>query len=197
MLKAPTPSHQTGLVDTGTAAMAVLLLLLILASFWAGVFYEGRRVLEAAQQELQDAHQRGQRKAAWLQDQHAASNLRLQQHIAALQSQLSTDQGQANEKHQTANAGVRAGTVRVRVPIVSASCTASQPLPATGSAAAATASTHAQLEPAAAANLADIAHDGDAAIRELNACIAQYGAVQASLAQWALTLKAAEHAQTR
>ncbi|MBP9942543.1 MAG: hypothetical protein KBF33_14310, partial [Comamonas sp.] len=48
--------------------------------------------------------------------------------------------------------------------------------------------THAQLDPAAAADLAAIPHEGDAAIRELNTCIAQYNQVKQAQQDWLASL---------
>ncbi|MBP8150585.1 MAG: hypothetical protein KAX91_00455, partial [Xylophilus sp.] len=59
------------------------------------------------------------------------------------------------------------------------------------------ATAHAQLEPATAAALAAIPHEGDAAIRDLNTCIAQYNAVKRTMDAWTETLKDASHAQAR
>lgn len=191
-------STSFGLLDAGFAATAVLLAALIFACFYAGVFYEGRRVAQAAKAELQDMQQRSQRAQAWLRDARQASEEQLQQQIRTYQAQLQTDQGKANATHHTLAAGMRSGTVSVRIPIVPTSC-AAHGVPAARVPGAGSATTHAQLEPAAAADLADIAHEGDAAIRQLNACIAQYNAVRSAFEQWRVTLNQAEvqHAQTR
>jgi len=58
------------------------------------------------------------------------------------------------------------------------------------------AAAHAQLDPAAAADLATITHEGDASIRELNYCIAQYNAVKDAHDAWRLKLEGMAHAQT-
>lgn len=191
-------STSTGLLDAGFAATIVLFLALILASFYSGVLYEGRRVVQAAKAELQDMQLRSLRTQAWMRDARQVSEDQLQQRIQTLKNKLSTEQGQADAKHQTLTAGMRTGTVSVRVPVVPTSC-AAHGVPAASVPAAGFAATHAQLEPAAAANLADIAHDGDAAIRDLNSCIDRYNAVKASFDQWRLTLQQAEvqHAQTQ
>lgn len=180
------------------AADVLLFTALLLAGFTAGLFYESSRAAHAAQAELRDLQQRQARTVAWLRGERVQSESRLQRHISQLATQLSTDQGKANEEHHTHVAGLRAGTVSVRVPIVPASC---QPA---GSAAAPhagaePAAPHAQLDPAAAATLAAIPHEGDAAIRDLNACIAQYNAVKDSLDQWLAQMTQhaeASHAQT-
>lgn len=178
-------------------ADAVLYAVLLIAGAAAGMAYEASRNAHADKTELQDLQKRTARSTAWLRDAKASSDATLTQRIADLQAQLSTTQGQANEKHQTHVAGVRAGTVSVRVPIVPASCT-SHSIRTTDGAAAAAAATHAQLDPAAAANIAAIPHEGDAAIRELNSCIAQYNAVRQAQQDWLASLKHLElqHDQT-
>ena len=178
-------------------ADAVLYAVLLIAGAAAGIAYESSRNAQAEKTELQDLQKRTARTTNWLRDAKTSSDATLTQRIADLQAQLSTTQGQANEKHQAHVAGVRAGTVSVRVPIVPASCT-SHSIRSTDGAAAAAAATHAQLDPAAAADLAAIPHEGDAAIRELNLCIDQYNAVSTQLQQWRQTLTQLEvsHAQT-
>lgn len=171
-------------------ATAALLCATLIATFYAGVLYEGRRVAQAATAELQDLQRRQARATAWMRGERTASENTLRAEIQTLQTQLSQAQGTADAAYQTHLAGLRAGTVRVRVPVVPASCaTGLQPA---GHAGAAAAAASAELDPAAAADLAGIAHDGDTGIRELNQCIAQYNAVRDALARWHATLKAAD-----
>lgn len=87
---------------------------------------------------------------------------------------------------------VRAGAVRVSVPVRPAACS---PAGHAGAPPAAQpAATRAELDPAAAADLAAIARDGDSAIVNLNACIDHYNAVRSA----ASTLNATpDHAQTQ
>lgn len=179
-------------------ADVLLYAVLLAAGAIAGITYESSRQAQADKTELQELQRRAASNAAWLRGERVASENRLNQQIADLYTQLSTTQGQANEKHQTHVAGVRSGTVSVRVPIVPASC----PSVGVGTSASATAAaptTHAQLDPAAAADLAAIPHEGDAAIRELNTCIAQYNQVKQAQQDWLASLKNLEppHAQTR
>lgn len=176
-------------------ADALLYTVLLAAGGFAGIFYESRNAAVAAQQELQDLQRRTAITTAWLRGERTASETRMQAQISALQSQLSQEQGQANEKHHTHVAGVRAGTVSVRVPIVPASCQSSG-LPGAGVSSAEPAAAHAQLDPAAAADLATITHEGDASIRDLNYCIAQYNAVKDAHDAWRLKLEGMAHAQT-
>lgn len=171
---------------------ALLYALLLVAGFYAGVLHEGRSVAIAAKAELQDLQQRAARTSAWLRDEKAQLQTDLQGQIDQLRSQLNQDQGQANATHHTHVAGVRAGTVSVRVPVVPASCTSHGLQPA-GLSSPAAATAHAQLDPAAAADLAAIPHDGDTAIRELNLCIAQYSQVKAAHDKWRATLREVAH----
>lgn len=177
-------------------ADALLYTIIIVLAATAGMQYQAHRHAQADKAELQDLQRRAAANAAWLRSERKASEERLNQHIAKLYTQLSQAQGKANEDHQAHVAGLRAGAVSVRVPIVPASCTSDSVRPA-GNAAAAAAATHAQLDPAAAADLAAIPHEGDAAIRELNACIAQYNAVKEQMDEWRSTLLHMEagHAQ--
>ena len=171
-------------------ATAVLLCAALIAAFYAGRLHEGRRLAQAATAELQDLQRRQARATAWLRDERTASENTLRAEIQALQTQLNQAQGSADADHQTHLAGLRAGTVRVRVPVVPARCAAAvQPA---GHAGAAVAAASAELEPAAAAELAGIAHDGDTGIRELNQCIGQYNSVRAALGRWRATLEATD-----
>ncbi len=80
-------------------------------------------------------------------------------------------------------AGVRAGRIRLSIPVIASApapaCTthhgaaAADPAPA-----AEPAETRAELAPAAAQSLVAIADDGDSAIRDLNHCIDRYNAVR-------------------
>ena len=178
-------------------ANVLLYAVLLAAGAIAGITYESDQQARADKAEQQDLQRRAASNAAWLRGERIASESQLKLQIAGLYDQLSTQQGQANEDHQTHVDGVRSGTVSVRVPIVPTSCPAHSVRTAEHSAAAA-APTYAQLDPAAAADLAAIPHEGDAAIRELNTCIAQYGQVKQAYDDWLHTLTQLElgHAQT-
>lgn len=196
MVSAPKPDLKSeGFIDSGLLSTALLYAILLIAGFYAGVLYEGRSVAIAAKAELQDLQQRAARTSAWLRDEKAQLEKDLRRELSQLRTQLNQDQGQANETHHTLVAGLRAGTVGVRVPVVPASCTSHglQPAGVSGTGAA---TAHAQLDPAAAADLAAIPHDGDASIRELNFCIAQYNQVKTAYDKWRAVLQEAEHAQT-
>lgn len=178
-------------------ADVLLYAVLLAAGAVAGIGYESARMSKAYTVEVRDLQRRAASNAAWLRGERVTSEARLGQQVANLQDQLSKEQGQANENHQNFVDSVRNGTVSVRVPIVPASCSAHSPYPATD-APPATQAAHAQLDPAAAANLAAIPHEGDAAIRDLNFCIAQYNQVKAQQDDWLNTLLQLElsHAQT-
>lgn len=176
-------------------ADVLLYAVLLAAGAIAGITYENSRQAQADKTELQELQRRAASNAAWLRGERVASENRLTQQIADLYTQLSTTQDQANEKHQTHVAGVRSGTVSVRVPIVPTSCQPAGIRPA-GLPAAQAEPAHAQLDPAAAASLAGISHDGDQAIRELNHCIAQYNAVKQAFADWRRKIQELDHAQT-
>lgn len=178
-------------------ADVLLYAVLLAAGAVAGITYEASRQAQTDKTELLELQRRAASNAAWLRGERVANETRLTQQIADLYTQLSTTQSQANEDHQTHVAGVRSGTVSVRVPIVPASCPAdSVRTPHLSTAAAEP--TYAQLDPAAAADLAAIPHEGDAAIRELNTCIAQYGQVKRAFDAWLQSLTQLElgHAQT-
>lgn len=178
-------------------ADVLLYAILIAAGATAGITYESAQQAKSDKVELQDLQNRTARTTAWLRDARASSEATLNQQIADLQAQLTATQGKANEDHQTHVAGVRSGTVSVRVPIVPASCPADS-VRTTDLSPAAAEPTYAQLDPAAAADLAAIPHEGDAAIRELNTCIAQYGQVKRAFDAWLQRLTQLElgHAQT-
>lgn len=179
-------------------ADVLLYAVLLAAGIITGIAYESASQAQADKTELQELQRRAASNAAWLRGERVTSEQRLNQQLVDLYAQLSKDQGKANEKHQTHIAGVRDGTVSVRVPIVPASCPAHGVQP-TQHAAAAAEPTYAQLDPAAAADLAAIPHEGDAAIRDLNACISQYSAVKVQMDEWLQRLQTLEqpHAQAR
>ncbi|WP_313570011.1 hypothetical protein [Comamonas terrigena] len=182
--------------STDRLAVAVLLCAVLLASFYAGVLFEGRRVARAATVELQDLQRRHARTTAWLRGERTEAEASLRHRITTLENQLSNDQKEADAAHNTHLAGLGAGTVRVHVPVVlPASCQPAGIQPP-GLSGAEPGPTYAELDPAAAASLAGISHDGDQAIRELNHCIAQYGEVKQAFTAWRQKLQELDHAQT-
>ena len=181
--------------STDRLAVAALLCAVVLGAFYAGVLFEGRRVARIAAVELQDLQRRHARTTAWLRGERTAAEAGLRHRITALETQLGQDQKEADATHHTHLAGLGAGTVSVRIPIVPASCQPARVRP-TGLSAAQAEPAHAQLDPAAAASLAGISHDGDQAIRELNHCIAKYNTVKQAFADWRRKILELDHAQT-
>lgn len=178
--------HQRGLLGSQFLLSGVLLLALFLAAFYMGVLYEGRSAAKAQQTALQDQQRKADEAADKLRAERDATERGLRTQIADQKAQLETIQGTANAAHQTHVAGVRAGTVRVRVPIVPAvpaSCGPAPRGPAQGGAAGPE-TAYAQLDPTAAADLAGIAHDGDQGIRELNHCIDRYELMRKAMDRW-------------
>lgn len=66
-----------GFLDTSLAAMVTLFAVVIIASFYAGVLYEGRSTARQAQSDLQAQQQSTQRTIFWLADERSASDTRL------------------------------------------------------------------------------------------------------------------------
>jgi len=178
--------HLRGLIAAHILVPAALLLVLLVATFYAGVFHEGRRATQAQQTALQAQQRKADQAVDKLRAERDGTERDLRKQIADQKAQLETIQGTANAAHQTHVAGVRAGTVRVRVPIVPevpASCGPETRSPAQGGAAGPE-TAYAQLDPTAAADLAGIAHDGDQGIRELNYCIDRYELMRKAMDRW-------------
>ena len=179
-----------------TAASPITLLALCAACFFSGAAWKTQQHNKEAQAQKQ-AHARAlQALSSKLEQSRAKLQSILDQQTTTLQATNAKEQAQANAHHHTLDTGLRTGAIGLRVPIVPASCIA-HAVPATDHPSAQPATAHAQLEPATAAALAAIPHEGDAAIRDLNTCIAQYNAVKAAHDQWRQALqKDAFHAQT-
>ena len=180
-----------------TAASPITLLALCAACFFSGAAWKTQQHTKQAQAQ-QQAHARAlQALSSKLEQSRANLQSILDQQTTTLQATNAKEQAQANAHHHTLDTGLRTGAIGLRVPIVPASCIAPA-VPTTDHPSAQPATAHAQLEPATAAALAALPHEGDAAIRDLNTCIAQYNAVKTAYDQWRLALqKEATHAQTR
>ena len=180
-----------------TAASPITLLALCAACFFSGAAWKTQQHTQQAQAQ-QQAHARAlQALSSKLEQSRAKLQSTLDQQTTTLQATNAKEQAQANAHHHTLDTGLRTGAIGLRVPIVPASCV-TPAVPTTDHPSAQPAAAHAQLEPAAAANLAAIPHEGDAAIRDLNTCIAQYNAVKNAHDQWRQNLqKDTPHAQTR
>ena len=179
-----------------TAASPITLLALCAASFFSGAAWKTQQHNKQAQAQ-QQAHARAlQALSSKLEQSRAKLQSTLDQQTTTLQATNAKEQAQANAHHHTLDTGLRTGAIGLRVPIVPASCIPTA-VPAASHPSAQPATAHAQLEPATAAALAALPHEGDAAIRDLNTCIAQYNAVKAAHDQWRQALqKDAFHAQT-
>ena len=179
-----------------TAASPITLLALCAACFFSGAAWKTQQHTQQAQAQ-QEAHARAlQALSSKLEQSRANLQSILDQQTTTLQATNAKEQAQANAHHHTLDTGLRTGAIGLRVPIVPASCIAPA-VPTTDHPSAQPATAHAQLEPATAAALAALPHEGDAAIRDLNTCIAQYNAVKAAHDQWRQALqKDVFHAQT-
>ena len=180
-----------------TAASTITVLALCAACFFSGAGWKTQQHTKQAQAQ-QQAHARAlQALSSKLEQSRANLQSILDQQTTTLQATNAKEQAQANAHHHTLDTGLRTGAIGLRVPIVPSSCIAPA-VPAAQHPSTQPATAHAQLEPATAAALAALPHEGDAAIRDLNTCIAQYNAVKAAHDQWRLALqKEATHAQTR
>ena len=178
-----------------TAASPITLLALCAACFFSGAAWKTQQHTKQAQAQ-QQAHARAlQALSSKLEQSRANLQSILDQQTTTLQATNAKEQAQANANHNTLDTGLRTGAIGLRVPIVPASCQSSG-LPGAGVSSAEPAAAHAQLDPAAAADLATITHEGDASIRDLNYCIAQYNAVKDAHDAWRLKLEGMAHAQT-
>ena len=179
-----------------TAASPITLLALCAACFFSSAAWKTQQHTKQAQAQ-QQAHARAlQALSSKLEQSRDKLQSSLDQQTTTLQATNAKEQAQANAHHHTLDTGLRAGTIGLRVPVVPASCIPTA-VPAASHPSAQPATAHAQLEPATAAALAAIPHEGDAAIRDLNTCIAQYNAVKRTMDAWTETLKDASHAQAR
>ncbi|QPS10282.1 hypothetical protein I6G66_09920 [Delftia acidovorans] len=178
--------HQRGLLGSQFLLPGVLFLAMLLAAFCMGVLYEGRSAAKAQQTALQEQQHKADEAVDKLRAERDATESGLRTQIADQKTRLDTLQGTADAAHQIHVAGVRAGTVRVRVPIVPAVPASCGPAPRgpAQDGAAGPETAYAQLDPTAAANLAGIAHDGDQGIRELNYCIDRYELMRKAMDRW-------------
>ena len=187
--------HQHGLAVVDQVAMAAVVLVAVALAFAAGAFVGAARERGNAQAAQRAAAAGAKAQATALDAGRSGLQTTLGETLANIDTHLQTEQHHAKNESTAYQRGVRAGTVRVSVPVVPASCgptggAAEHAGPGPGQA-------RAQLDQAAAADLDAIAGDGDDAIRDLNACIDKYAAVKRTMDAWAATLEAAGHAQTR
>ena len=175
--------HQRGLNLLNQLVLAALVLVALALAFTLGDWQGAAR-------------ERANAKTTALNAGRHGLQTTLGEELASINTQLQTEQNHAKNESDAYQRGLRAGTVRVSVPVVPASCVG--PIgDAAEHAAPGAEQARADIDPAAAADLDAIAGDGDDAIRDLNACIDKYAAVKRTLDAWAATLEAANHAQAR
>ena len=144
--------------------------------FVAGDFYGGQRAHQEA------ATQRAKADAtAAIQLAEAKENAREQERLiarslATIAENRRKELTDAQADRNRFVAGVRAGTIRLSIPVASCSGNAegTDPAPAAGN----RNETRAELAPAAGETLTAIAGEGDDGIRQLNSCIDAYNAVR-------------------
>jgi prophage endopeptidase len=101
----------------------------------------------------------------------------LNETVAVLDGKAQLERENAKKANDLYHAALRAGAVRVSVPVAAGSCRATGDSTAAGQPAQA----RAELDPAAAGDLDSIAADGDQAIRDLNEVIDLYNAAREAL----------------
>lgn len=156
----------------GVLVMALAMIVLALAAGLAGYALakqHGDAELAQAQQTAKDAADAVAGKIRALEAARVAD-------IDAIAIAHEKEMDDAKAQMDSLRAAVRAGAVRLSVPVKSAAC----PAAASGNPAAAgePAETRAELVPAAADALIGIAADGDAAVRDLNSCIDAYESIR-------------------
>lgn len=168
-------------------ADGLLLVAAVLLAFWLGTL-QGRAdgaltEHEAAEQRERHASDLQAQALAVANERHRATEARLRTDLADQAATFTKTFNDEKAKHARLVADLRAGTVRVSVPVLAAPAAACA-AHAGGDPAAAAGDRHearAELAPAAAADLAAIAGDGDAGIQQLNACIDAFNTVRARL----------------
>lgn len=165
----------------------VLLLVAMLLAFWLGSL-QGRALGGAQEQLAAERHERqvsAQHTAAMLaaDARYRRSEAELLALSAATTESLKQTLIDEKKQHDRLVADLRAGAVRLSVPIVAAAGSACGAGLARDPAIAAGNwhETRAELAPAAAEDLAAIAADGNAAVLQLNACIDRYNDVRQHL----------------
>lgn len=88
--------------------------------------------------------------------------------------QLEKDNDDAKQENSRRLADVRSGTVRLSIPSKAATCSASSPGNADSAPVAEHQEARTELDQATAESLVAITDEGDAAIRDLNACVDRY-----------------------
>ena len=162
-------------------APAVVALALLALSHWA-VYHLTRQADQAAHQvELQAAAVRRANERTQTSEQRRAAEASLAASAAQSIAQLTEEKTRAQNDRDALAARLRAGTVRVSVPVLR--CGPTGPGGTADPAGSGPGQARAELEPATAIALDRIAGDGDDAIRELNTCISRYAAARAAVMQ--------------
>lgn len=188
--------HQHGLTLLNQLLLAALVLVALALAFTLGDWQGAARERANAKSAQAAAQAAGQARTTALNAGRHGLQTTLGEALSSIDIHLQTEQNHAKNESDAYQRGLRAGSVRVSVPVVPASCVG--PIgDATEHASPGSGQARAQLEAEAAADLDAIAGDGDDAIRDLNACIDKYAAVKRTLDAWAATLEAAGHAQAR
>lgn len=131
-----------------------------------------------AQEQARSAQHRQALQEASARIVHAEQQLQAQ--LTVLKQTHYQEIADAQARHDRLVAGLRAGAVRVSIPVaVPAACAAA----AGGGPAAGHREARAELTPEAGAALAAIAHEGDTAILDLNRCVDAYAAARAAVTQ--------------
>ena len=103
-------------------------------------------------------------------------NRNLKETVSQMQIQSKKENNHEKRKYDDLLARINRGTVRVSVP--SRACS---DVSENGHSGAADRETRAELDPAVVERILAVGRDGDAAIRDLNACVEQYQVVKSSL----------------
>lgn len=127
-------------------------------------------IQQVSQLKTQIAQERARAKTVALEQER-----RMTTNLAAIADQYQQELHDEKTKHDKFVADVRAGAVRLSVPVTAChASTSANPAAESGD----RAETRAELTPEAGIALAAIAADGDDAIRQLNACIDSYQAIR-------------------
>lgn len=169
------------IAGTLTALQALPRLLTVAAIAAAALYVHGLRVDSARADAL--AQRDAQNIAGLILDRDAlADALRktagLSDQLAALQSDNLKGHADAKRSTETLIADIRAGRVRLSVPVQAPGAAHGHQGSGAGGASPGPGQAFAELDPAAGASLVAIAADGDAAILDLNTCIDAYASVR-------------------
>lgn len=159
------------------------LIALLLAAGWSTVIYQVGHTHGAAEVEALRALDRAQASNDLLaaNGRVMTAQQQLTDTVSARDLTHQKDLQNAQVDHDRRVAALRAGTVRVSIPVKAAACNAPAATGATP--AGEPAETRAELTPEAAAALEGIVLDGDTAIIDLNLCIDRYNAVRGTVLQ--------------